>query len=93
VDSTRASSSGQDVIAYKFTFPGRAAVGVAWTEQGERTVDLSRAVKASHVKLTSLLTELDANNRPIPPKTETVKTTAVRLSGTPALIEAAEGRR
>jgi hypothetical protein len=85
--------AGKDVIGYKFTFSDRAAVGVAWTEQGERTVDLSGAVKASHVKLTPLLTELDANDRPIPPKAETVKTTAVRLTGTPALIEAAEGRR
>jgi hypothetical protein len=93
LSSAEVMGPGQDVIAYKFTFPDRAAVGVAWTETGERTVDLSRGVKASHVKLTPLVTELDANDRPNPPKTETVKTTAVRLTGTPTLIEAVEGRR
>jgi hypothetical protein len=85
-------SGGQDYFAYQFEFRDRPAVIVAWTESGERVVDLSRKVKGDAVKVTSLLTELDENDRPHPPETENVKATRVRLTGTPALIEAVAGR-
>lgn len=90
LSSVEAADSGKDYFAYKFAFPDRKPVGVAWTENGERTVDFSKQVKADRVQVTPLLTELDANDRPIPPKTETVKAAEVRLTGTPVLIEAVE---
>jgi hypothetical protein len=93
LSSVEVMNSGQDVIAYKFSFPDRAAVGIAWTEQGEKTVDLSRAVKASHVTLTPLVTELKADDRPLSARMQTVKIAGVKLTGTPALIEAVEQRK
>jgi hypothetical protein len=90
LDNVEVVAFGQDYIAYKFLFADRKAIGIAWTESGERTVDVSKQVKADLVQVTSLLTEVDANGRPIPPTTQTVKPDAVRLTGTPVLIEVPE---
>jgi hypothetical protein len=88
--SVEVVSFGGDYFAYKFLFPEKSAVGVAWTASGERTVDLSRQVKAGLLAVTPLLTTLDSEERPVAPKTHGVKPAAVPLRETPVLIGGAE---
>jgi hypothetical protein len=80
-----------DTVAYKFLFPDRKAVVVAWSNRGEQTMDLSSHVKANLLRVTPLLTEPGDQDRPIRPRTEAVQASAVRLSDTPVLLEVAEG--
>jgi len=80
-----------DRVGYKFLFPDRKPVVVAWTNTGERTVDLSRHLEGDVLRVTPLVEEAEDQGRPIRPEPRTAKSTVVRLTETPVLIEAAEG--
>ncbi len=66
---------------------GNKDVYIAWTTGGSATADLSAVFSNENVKVTQVVTELDANRNPVYPDPETVTPTAVPLSITPVFIE------
>jgi len=72
---------------YRFSFSNKESVYVAWSETGNRTVDLSNEINTSQVKVTYLVTELDYQNKPIYPSVETISPNSIPLTESPIFIE------
>jgi hypothetical protein len=77
---------GGDVRLYEFIFPSGDAAYVFWTDGPGATVDLSSAINHSNVRVTHLVTELDAANQPVTTPDETVPATAVPVGDVPVLL-------
>ncbi|GAB4335463.1 MAG: hypothetical protein Kow0099_07940 [Candidatus Abyssubacteria bacterium] len=81
-DTVQRLSSG----LYKFTVDGKTVV-VAWSDSGQKTLDLSSHFPNSQVKLTHIITEPGATNRDA--KTETTSPRQVAVGQAPIFIEEA----
>ena len=62
-------------------------VFIAWSDDGEKTIDLSSYISTPYVKITHIVTELDANNNPIYPYDEIVPTNSIPIDETPIFVE------
>jgi hypothetical protein len=76
-----------DVRLYEFTFPSKDPAYVLWTDGSDATVDLSSVIDHSNVRVTYLVTELDAANQPVITPEETVPATAVPVGDVPVLLK------
>ena len=71
---------------YKFTLADNKIVVVAWSDAGDKTVDLS-SIFNGNVKITHIVTELDAQKNPIYIKDEIIPSKSILLTKTPVFIE------
>jgi hypothetical protein len=76
-----------DVRLYKFTFVSGAPAYVFWTDGTAGTLDLSSVIGTNNVRVTHLVTELDAANAPVILPEETVPVTAVPVGDVPVLLK------
>lgn len=72
---------------YEFTFPTGDPAYVLWTDGPNTVVDLSSVVPRSALRVTHLVTELDAANQPVVRPEQTVPTTAVPAGDVPVLLK------
>lgn len=86
--SARRIGPGSDVRLYEFAFPASEPSYVLWTDGPDGLVDLSPAIPRPSVRVTYLVTELDAANQPVVQPDETVPTTAVPVGDVPVLLRA-----
>ena len=84
--ASRVGPSG-DVRLYEFTFPSGDPAYVFWTDGPGATVDLSSVIDHSNVRVTHLVTELDAANKPVLLPEQTVPATAVPVGDVPVLLK------
>jgi len=75
---------------YKFTFENKGNVYVAWSEEGAKTIDLSKEFNSGEVRITHIVTELKSNKEPIYPEDEIVPKGKVLISEIPIFIEEKE---
>ena len=75
-----------EVRLYEFTFAGGEPAYVLWTDGPAVTLDLSSVTSHRSVRLTRLVTELDAANGPVVLPDETVSATAVPAADVPVLL-------
>jgi len=71
---------------YKFTVNGKPVV-VAWNDAGPTTINLSSHFSTSQVKVTPIVTQLDAGNNPIYPSQQTYNSNSVAINFSPVFIE------
>ena len=76
-----------DVRLYKFTFPSGEPAYVFWTDGPGATVDLASVINHGSVRVTHLVTELDAANQPVIQPDETVPVGAVPVGDVPVLLK------
>lgn len=86
----RRIEQGNDVRLYEFTFPAREPAYVLWTDGPDTVLDLSPVVTRQTVRVTHLVTDLDAANGPIVQPEQTVPATAVTVGDVPVLLEGVE---
>jgi hypothetical protein len=83
--SARRVGSG-DVRLYEFAFPSGSPAYVLWTDGPEGTVDLTPGINRPNVRLTHIVTELDAAGQPVAPPDQTVPAAAVPVRDVPVLL-------
>jgi hypothetical protein len=76
-----------DVRLYRFTFPSAQPAYVFWTDGPGATVDLSSVIGQPNVKVTHLVTELDAANQPVILPDVIVPASAVPVGDVPVLLK------
>ena len=76
-----------EVRLYEFTFPSGEPAYVFWTDGPGATVDLSSVIDHDNVRITHLVTELDAANEPVILPDQTVPAAAVPVGDVPVLLE------
>lgn len=74
-------------LVYEFTFNDKDPVYVAWTEEGDKTIDISQYVSGDTVTITQIVTELDEVNNPIYRKDKIHKANSIPISSEPVFIE------
>ena len=79
-----------DVRLYRFTFAGAPPAYVFWTDGPGATLDLSSVLGPGTVRITHLVTELDAANEPVVLPDEIVPATAVPVGDVPVLLLAVD---
>lgn len=87
--SARRLGPGGDVRLYEFASGSGEPTYVLWTDGAERLVDLSAVTSRPSVRVTYLVTELDAGNQPITRPEETVPVSAVPVADAPVLLRPA----
>lgn len=85
----RRIGQGGGVRLYEFTFPSREPTYVLWTDGADGILDLSRVIPQGNVRVTGLVTEIDAADRPVVPPEQTVAATAVPVGDVPVLLQGA----
>ena len=85
VGASRVGPTG-DVRLYAFTSSSGNSAYVFWTDGPGATVDLSSVISHASVRVTHIVTELDAANQPVITPDETVPTTAVPVGDVPVLL-------
>ena len=88
--AARRIEQGSDVRLYEFTFPTREPTYVLWTDGANAVLDLSPVMAREALRVTHLVTELDAANEPIVQPEQTVPATAVPVGDVPVLLESVE---
>ncbi len=83
--SCRDLSQGASRV-FAFSTP-RGDVYIAWNPATDTTVDLSAGFGSGNVKVTPVVTELDAQRNPVYPAVRTVSARAVPLTITPVFVE------
>ena len=81
---TRAEKLEGDI--YKFYFDNKEPVFVAWSDYGNKTIDLTDYVSTPTVKITHIVTELDGS-KPAYIANETVSTNEVLTTEMPVFME------
>ncbi len=76
-----------DGNVYKFTFDHKEPMYVAWSEEGNKTVDLSSEFGNVSVKITYLVNEIDTKYQPIVRKSIIVSSKAIPVTEEPVFIE------
>jgi hypothetical protein len=71
---------------YKFTV-GSEIVIVAWSESGNKDIDLSNNFETSAVRVTHIISELDSNKNPVYKNDEIFKINSVKITSEPVFIE------
>jgi len=85
--AARRIGPGNDVRLYEFTFANRGPTYVLWTEGPAVVLDLSSVVPRSALRVTNLVTRLDAANQPVVEPDATVPVTAVPARDVPVLLD------
>ena len=92
VDKLYEFTSAQEIqnnSVYKFGFRNKNPVYVAWNDEGDKTIDLSDQFSSPNVKITHIITKLDANKKPIYPADEIISANNIKISVEPIFIEQA----
>lgn len=76
-----------DVRLYEFAFAAGDPAYVLWTDGPGTTVDLTSVIAHGNVRVTHLVTELDAASQPVVLPDETVPTAAVPAGDVPVLLK------
>ncbi|MCK4650357.1 hypothetical protein KAT36_03945 [Candidatus Pacearchaeota archaeon] len=76
-----------DEYFYKVKFDDKDPVFVLWSENGEKIIDFSQYIFTPNVKITHIVTELDADNNPIYPDEEIISSDSIQIDETPIFIE------
>jgi len=84
--ASRVGPAGE-VRLYEFTFPAKDPAYVFWTDGPGATVDLSSVINHGSVRVTHLVTELNAANQPVTTPDVTVPVTAVPVGDVPVLLK------
>ncbi len=71
---------------YMFSFPDKDPVFVAWSDSGDKRIDLSSRVTAQNMKVFHIVTELDSSNNPVYPSEETVPSDSILIGETPVFL-------
>lgn len=85
--AARRIEQGNDVRLYEFTFPTREPAYVLWTDGADTVLDLSPVMARKTLRVTHLVTRLDAANGPVVQPEQTVPATAVPAGDVPVLLE------
>ena len=83
----RRIEQGSGIRLYEFTFAAREPVYVLWSDGAGATLDLSSAVGRPSLRVTHVVTELDAANQAVVEPEETVPSSAVPAGDVPVLLE------
>jgi len=76
-----------DDYIYKFSFPSKQDVFVAWTEKGPLSINFSNYISSEKVKITQIVTKLDGNKNPIHSSDEVINAKSISIEETPVFIE------
>jgi hypothetical protein len=85
--AARRIERGNDVRLYEFTFSTRQPIYVLWTDGATAVLDLSPVMARETLRVTYLVTELDAASEPIAQPQRTVPAAAVPVADVPVLLE------
>ena len=84
----RIALAGLDAVRlYEFTFPTGAKTYVLWTDGTSTVVDLASVIARSSVRVTYVVTQLDAANAPIVQPEVTISSSAVPVGDVPVLLK------
>jgi hypothetical protein len=84
--SARRVGPGGEVRLYEFTFPSGDPAYVLWTDGEGAVLDLTSVLPRRNVRITRLVTELDAADQPVVPPDATVSAGAVPVGDAPTLL-------
>ena len=84
--TARRVGPGGEVRLYEFGFPSADPSYVLWTDGPDAVLDLSAVITRRNVRVTHVVTELDAANQPVVPADETLSATAVPAGDVPVLL-------
>ena len=87
--AARRIAQGRDVRLYEFTLPTGEPTYVLWTDGADAVLDLSPVIAGGALRVTHVVTELDAAGAPIVEPEQTVPTTAVPVGDVPVLLKGA----
>lgn len=73
--------------SYRFTFDHKEDVYLAWSEDGDRNIDLSRELKAPQAKITYLINNVDQRRNPVLRNPTIVPSNRIPLTAEPIFIE------
>jgi hypothetical protein len=88
--AARRIGQGKDVRLYEFTFPTGEPTYVLWTDGADAVLDLSPVIARKALRVTHLVTQLNAANEPIVQPEQTVPATAVPVGDVPVLLQGVE---
>lgn len=74
---------------YRFTFNNKDDIYVAWSEQGNRNLDLSREMGTPLARITHLINEVDRKREPVTRVPANVPSNRIPLTAEPVFIEKA----
>lgn len=83
-----ASAAKLHSYLYRFSFPQKNDVFVAWSESGAKTLDLSQQLGSARAEITFLINSIDADGSPIVKESLQVDSQLIPLGEEPIYIEA-----
>jgi len=88
--AARRIAQADGVRLYEFTLPTGQPTYVLWTDGASAVLDLSSVMARQTLRVTHLVTELDAANQPVVQPEQTVTATAVPVGDVPVLLKGVE---
>jgi hypothetical protein len=88
--AARRIAQGDGVRLYEFALPTGQPTYVLWTDGASAVLDLSSVMARQTLRVTHLVTELDAANQPVVQPEQTVPATAVPVGDVPVLLKGVE---
>jgi len=76
-----------DNYSYRFTFDNKDDIYVAWSEKGNRLLNLSRKMGTTQARITYLINEVDQHHKPITRDSVIVPANRIPLTEEPIFIE------